>query len=534
MIPSMIEFALRALLVAGAVWAGLRLLGVRDVLAQKAAWGLVLASAILMPFVLPLALRWQLLPQGMGVVLPANLFKRGVAAVETPAPVASNAGSTATAPLTYRAVPAARAPRPQALRVLPMVAYSSTPVSHSTIETAPPIDRHRVPASPVSSSSGITLPDIESLAISVYLAVCAALLLRIVFGLTSTVRLWLDAEAIEIRGFHPAAGLRMRVSRAISSPVTIGSGIVLPSGYDEWDNEKLRIVLAHERSHVRQGDFYLQLLSGIYAALFWFSPLGWWLKQKLSDLGEAISDRAGLEEAASRSSYAQILLEFAALPRHTSIGVAMARSSSLSHRIDRLLNDTAFRQAFAISRRRAFAAALLVPAAFFAATAFIRVEAASQAAPAAAAAPPAAAALIAGQSNPDEVAPAAPVAPGVAAVAPVAGVAPVAPVLADVDDNVSSGQALTMTGVKSSEDCDRILRQAQLAMDQARVRMGDRADYQRALARAGAALAKANAQFGGNANFGRQLEQSSTKVIASSESAHPSTTRVDPSSEPDA
>ena len=140
-------------------------------------------------------------------------------------------------------------------------------------------------------------------------------------------------------------------SRAVSSPVTIGSGVVLPADYDDWDSEKLRIVLAHERSHIRQGDFYLQLLAGLYAALFWFSPLGWWLKRKLSDLAEAISDRAGLEEAASRSSYAQILLEFAAAPRPTLIGVAMARTGSLSRRIERLLNDVSFRQAFAGSRR---------------------------------------------------------------------------------------------------------------------------------------------------------------------------------------
>ena len=80
---------------------------------------------------------------------------------------------------------------------------------------------------------------------------------------------------------------------------------MLPDDYDEWDTEKLRIVLAHERSHVRQGDFYLQALAGLYAAIFWFSPLGWWLKRKLSDLSEAISDHAGLEEAAGHASYAQ-------------------------------------------------------------------------------------------------------------------------------------------------------------------------------------------------------------------------------------
>ncbi len=85
----------------------------------------------------------------------------------------------------------------------------------------------------------------------------------------------------------------------IASPVTIGSGIVLPANYKEWDRVKLRVVVAHERSHVRQMDFYLQLLAGIYTAIFWFSPLGWWLKRTLASLGEAIGDRAGLDAAAS-------------------------------------------------------------------------------------------------------------------------------------------------------------------------------------------------------------------------------------------
>ncbi len=175
---------------------------------------------------------------------------------------------------------------------------------------------------------------------------------------------------------HLAAGLRLRSSRRVSSPVTVGSGVVLPADYQEWDAEKLRIVLAHERSHVRQGDFYLQAIAGLYAALFWFSPLGWWLKRKLSDLSEAISDRAGLEEAASHASYARILLEFAALPRRAQIGVAMARTGRLSQRIERLLNENSFRQAFAGNRRRFIAALVLVPVALFSATALIRVEAA--------------------------------------------------------------------------------------------------------------------------------------------------------------
>ena len=135
-------------------------------------------------------------------------------------------------------------------------------------------------------------------------------------------------------------------------------------------------MLAHERSHIQQGDFYLQLLAAVYAALVWFSPLGWWLKHELAELAEAISDRAGMDEATSCTSYAQILLEFAATPRRISIGVAMARPGSLSRRIERLLNDNSFRQCFA-GGRPALVAAMLVPLALLASTTVVRVQAAA-------------------------------------------------------------------------------------------------------------------------------------------------------------
>ena len=58
----LVEAALRSALLALAVWIGLRILGVRNVLAQKASWGLVLAGALVMPMVLPLAAHWNVLP----------------------------------------------------------------------------------------------------------------------------------------------------------------------------------------------------------------------------------------------------------------------------------------------------------------------------------------------------------------------------------------------------------------------------------------------------------------------------------------
>jgi hypothetical protein len=275
-----------------------------------------------------------------------------------------------------------------------------------------------------------------------YLAVCAALLARLFFGLGLALRLWWTAQPVLLPlGFGPAAGLVVRQSSRMASPVTIGSGVVLPTDYAQWDLRKLRVVLAHECSHIRQGDFYLQLVAGLYVALFWFSPLGWWLKRQLAVLGETIGDRAALDEAASCTSYLQILLEFAALPRPTLIGVAMARTSTLSHRIERLLNESSFRQAFAGSRRRAVAAVLLVPAALFASTALVRVEASGQAAQTAPTQT-----SVTGQSIPDQMPPVAnvPATPEAPAVEP-AEAAPSEPPAASTGNSKGSN-TIVVTG----------------------------------------------------------------------------------------
>ena len=112
-------------------------------------------------------------------------------------------------------------------------------------------------------------------------------------------------------------------------------------------------------------DFHLQLLASLYAALACSARWGGGSKHKLSDLGEAISDRSGLNAASNRSAYAEILLEFAAAPRTTHLGVAMARHSSISRRIERLLNDSYLSRAFSGSVRNRFAV-LFVPVLLFA------------------------------------------------------------------------------------------------------------------------------------------------------------------------
>jgi len=369
----LIEAALRALVVALVVWAGLRLFRVGNVLAQKAAWALVLAAAVAMPFLM----RWQRMPAFATLRVPRSYL----------GPVAQSAPAIDTLPMSAPLNDVAVPPHPR-----PSAAHQSAPGSGGrfpapAISLGGPETSYVAPAPQALpetvSPRGLighqpvvrSIPWL-SLAGLLYMSVAVVLIFRMMLGVATALRLWLGAEQVSLdRASEFAARLNVRSTHAIASPVTVGSAVLLPADYVEWDAEKLRIVLAHERSHIRQGDFYLQLIAALYAALFWFSPLGWWLKSKLSNLGEAIGDHAALNQAASPASYAQLLLEFAALPRPTLIGVAMARPSTISQRIERLLNDSSFRQAFAGGKSRALLAVLIVPVAIFAATAMVRVEA---------------------------------------------------------------------------------------------------------------------------------------------------------------
>jgi hypothetical protein len=81
------EAAMRSLLLAVAVWAGLGALRVRNVIAQKWAWAAVLAGAFLMPAILPFAVRWKPFP-AVTLALPAAWLGQATSASVAQKPVA--------------------------------------------------------------------------------------------------------------------------------------------------------------------------------------------------------------------------------------------------------------------------------------------------------------------------------------------------------------------------------------------------------------------------------------------------------------
>ena len=382
MLTALIEAALRSLILALAVWAGLRIFRIRNVVSQRSAWTVVLIGSLLMPFALPITSHWHLFSLA-GIPAPASLAPLRsalVSAQAAPSAAVVQSSDFTIAPAAHRGPATAKAATPKA-------SISAARSNFERPEAAPLLNQVPDPSLGQKTPAFRTKISWVNWAALVYFLVAAGLLVRLLFGLASAVRLWhTSAPVASGSATRWAPDLKLRTSHKVSSPVTIGSGIVLPPDYTSWTQEKLRVVLAHERSHVSQHDFHLQLLAALYTALAWFSPLGWWLKHKLSDLGEAISDRSALDAASNRSAYAQVLLEFAAAPRPTLIGVAMARNSNISRRIDRLLNDGYLRHAFSGGVRSHFAV-LAVPALLFAATAVVHVEAAGRAQDAAGAAP---------------------------------------------------------------------------------------------------------------------------------------------------
>ncbi len=167
-----------------------------------------------------------------------------------------------------------------------------------------------------------------------YLLVTAGALLRVLLGVGLSLRLL--ARAVPVRPAW-AAGRRVRLSRDVAGPVTIARVILLPPDALHWPAETRHAVLAHEQAHVARWDFAMLVASQLNRALFWFSPLPWWLHRRLITLTELSSDDQAMAATRDRLLYAEILLEMGRRAGPLPRGPAMARPSTLLHRVDRIL-----------------------------------------------------------------------------------------------------------------------------------------------------------------------------------------------------
>ena len=331
----LVDPAIRSIALACIAGGALALCRAKNVEVRLGAWRAVLLVALAMPF---LALLMPPLP------VPVPLAER-FSLLQAPA-----INETAVSPDKVAAAPsAAENPPVPATAEIPAFNYTVIP-SHRYSRPTPAA---AIQAAIVSRRTPLSRMAVAGI---VYATVAIFYLARLLLGISFGRRLDRKSQPIDdpqtlerLHVFARAAQLRtaprLAESELLSVPVTFGiknPSILLPATWREWEPAEFDAVLAHEISHVARRDALTERLSLLHRAMFWFSPLSWWLDRRLAELAEEASDDAALAAGADRTRYAETVLGFfaaleAAPGRVWWQGVAMASAGQAEKRLDRIL-----------------------------------------------------------------------------------------------------------------------------------------------------------------------------------------------------
>ncbi|MBK1878715.1 HEAT repeat domain-containing protein [Pelagicoccus mobilis] len=78
-----------------------------------------------------------------------------------------------------------------------------------------------------------------------------------------------------------------------------------------WEENELRMALAHELAHVHSNDVIWQQLAGLLSSILWFHPLAWGVRNQYMRLTERVSDEVAMFVSEEESAYARLLAKAA-------------------------------------------------------------------------------------------------------------------------------------------------------------------------------------------------------------------------------
>jgi TonB family protein len=176
----------------------------------------------------------------------------------------------------------------------------------------------------------------------------------------------LISSAVAVGGRHSAVANRIAESLGLPTPhlarseavhIPLAWGVrrahvLLPRSSQDWPEERLWAVCAHEFAHISRGDWITHLLAEIACRIYWFNPLFWMARNRLRRDSERAADDIVIGLGASGAEYASHLLEIVRAARRDdglATTVAMARlrvtrfggaspGSGLERRVAALLN----------------------------------------------------------------------------------------------------------------------------------------------------------------------------------------------------
>ncbi|MCA9838907.1 MAG: M48 family metalloprotease [Trueperaceae bacterium] len=179
----------------------------------------------------------------------------------------------------------------------------------------------------------------------------AFLSLRLVLGLRSMRRLRTSFVSCAPKGIHQSLSklsqlmnlnpVDIRMSRIVDVPLVLGYVkpiILLPgSAIVGLTPHQLEMILAHELSHIKRGDHYVNLLQHIIETLLFFNPAVWWISNQIRQEREYCCDLMAMQFCKSNSrDYAQTLRQLDHLRSYEQFSVA-ANGGSLLKRIFKLM-----------------------------------------------------------------------------------------------------------------------------------------------------------------------------------------------------
>jgi beta-lactamase regulating signal transducer with metallopeptidase domain len=216
------------------------------------------------------------------------------------------------------------------------------------------------------------------LAIGLWLAGAMLFSLRLLFGMAWVARTarrarpvddpaWISALDEARRTLRITAPSTLYLSDGTSIPVVSGlwrHTLLLPLEAGRWTEERRRVVLLHELSHVRRRDTLVALVAQVARALHWFNPLAHMAVGRLRMEQERACDDLVLEAGTRAPDYADHLVQIAQAYRARGLAAwsapAMARPSELEGRLLAILDGDRSRTVPSVRVRLALGTLLMV------------------------------------------------------------------------------------------------------------------------------------------------------------------------------
>jgi polyhydroxyalkanoate synthesis regulator phasin len=140
------------------------------------------------------------------------------------------------------------------------------------------------------------------------------------------------------------AGVKLLQSGLIEVPMVVGwlSPVILvpAAAFTALTPEQLRMVLAHELTHIRRHDHLVNMVQGVVEVILFFHPVTWWLSRQIRIEREHCCDSASIVSVGTPKSLVEALLKLESLRAPNPSTTIAATGGTFMQRIQRILTTS--------------------------------------------------------------------------------------------------------------------------------------------------------------------------------------------------